>query len=100
MLRATEGRVIRACVSLLEMKGPIRLSSRTGWCMAERTRWCSNHRSISTPRHTEVWGRSYQRAMVEEESKVHLYMSRMPNPQQPHESVRIGSDSAVEKHTG
>lgn len=38
--------------------------------------------------------------MAKEESKVHLYMPLMPNPQQPCESARIGSASAVEKHTG
>jgi hypothetical protein len=74
MLRAAGGTVIHACVSIPEMKGSICLSSRTGWCTTERSRWFSKHRTTSTPGHTEVWGRSYRRAMAKEESKVHRLM--------------------------
>jgi hypothetical protein len=85
---------------LTRAEGPIRLASRTGRCTAGRPRWLSSHCTPNTPAHTEGWRRSYQRAMAEKESTVHLYMPWIPNPQQPRESVGIGSDSAVEKRIG
>lgn len=43
---------------------------------------------------------SLPRAMAEEEPRAHFYTPWMPNPNNPCEFVKIGSDSAGEKNTG